>query len=296
MGFWDWFTGRDRGPDTGHGLDELARRLKVNTDELLAFKPSYREFEIPKRSGGMRKILAPDPPLKDLQRRILRRVLGRLRCHPAAVGFERGYSIVSNAVCHTGQAVVVRMDLKKFFDSTHADRVRGYFRKIGWNRQAGDVLVTLCTHKRGLPQGAPTSPRLSNLVNHRMDARLTGLAKRLGAIYSRYADDLTFSFGTDEPEKLHTLIRAVKHIVGDEGYELHQRKKLHIRRRHDRQTVTGLVVNEEVNLPRSTRHWLRAVEHHHRTGRQTTLTEAQLDGWRSLQSMVIRQRDLTKGQ
>ncbi len=287
MGIWDWFKGKD----TGLGPDELARRLGIGEDELRACQPTYREFDVPKQSGGHRRICAPEPQLKALQRRILRRVIGRLRCHPSAVGFERGYSIVSNALYHARQAVVIRMDLKDFFGQTRAKRVRKYFQAIGWNREASKLLEKLCTHRGGLPQGAPTSPRLSNLVNHRLDARLAGLARKFGAAYSRYADDMTFSLGDDNASAIRALIRATKKIVDDEGYVLHQTRKLHIRRQHQRQIVTGLVVNDRVNLPRETRRWLRAVEHRLQTGRQATLTPDQLEGWRSLQSMIARQAD-----
>jgi hypothetical protein len=129
----------------------------MSAKDLRAVRPSYREFTIPKRSGGRRRILAPDERLKTIQRRILRRLLGRLRCHPAATGFERGRSIVNNAQVHVGKAIVVRMDLKDFFTSTRAKRVRCYFRKIGWNREASCLLVHLCTYQGGLPQGAPAA-------------------------------------------------------------------------------------------------------------------------------------------
>ncbi len=284
-----WFSGWERGPTKGLGVEELARRLGTSVEELRAVRPTYRQFAIPKRSGGTRKILAPDGELKTLQRHILRRLLDRLVCHTAVKGFERGQSIVTNAMTHTGQAVVVRMDLKKFFDSTSAERVGQYFRAIGWNREASKLLVRLCTSGGGLPQGAPTSPRLSNLVNGRLDARLASLAQRLDAIYTRYADDLTFSFATDDPAAIHAVIRLTKLIVDGEGYGLHQRRKLHIRRRHDCQLVTGLVVNERVNLPRQTRRWLRAVQHRLTSGRDATITPAQLSGWRALEAMIIKQ-------
>src|SRR5437763_13730929 len=93
-------------------LSELARRLKMTEEELRRVEPIYHEFAIPKRSGGQRRIYAPAPELKNLQRRILRRVLARLKCHPAAKGFERGQSIVTNALPHVRQAVILRMDLK----------------------------------------------------------------------------------------------------------------------------------------------------------------------------------------
>ena len=310
----------------GHDLDELARRLGVDAKELGQFQPRYRDFIIPKRSGGKRRIFAPNDETKRLQRRLLRRVLARLSAHPAAMGFERGKSIVTNARAHQGQPVVVRFDLVDFFPSTRAARVRRYFRRIGWNRRATKVLVRLCTHEGGLPQGAPTSPRLSNLVNYRIDARLAGMAAALGGAYTRYADDITISLPEEEWErywvirdgppavfgletiadKIRFLRVFVRRVVEEEGYRLHRRKKLSVRRRHHRQTVTGLVVNERVNLPRPTRRWLRAVEHRTRLAaeqksltsagppsygprKRPTLTPAQLEGWRALQLMIERQ-------
>src|SRR5262245_16016428 len=183
-----------RGLREGRSLSvaELARRLGVPEDRL-ALKPAYQPREIPKRSGGTRLLHVPSDDLKDLQRTILRRLLKRLRCHPAAKGFQPGESIVSHASLHAGRAVVVRLDLRDFFPSTGSGRVYQYFRRIGWNRPAARLLTNLCTHRGGLPQGAPTSPRLSNLLNHRLDARLTAMAARLGAHYSRYADDITLS-------------------------------------------------------------------------------------------------------
>jgi retron-type reverse transcriptase len=276
-------------PERGLELDELARRLGRKVEDLRSLRPAYHVFSVPKRSGGERRIAAPLEPLRGIQRAILRRLLARLRAHPAATGFERGQSIVTNALRHEGKAVVIRMDLKDFFGATGTPRIRAFFRGLGWGGEASDLLTALTTHEGGLPQGAPTSPRLANLVNRGLDARLAGLAMKVGATYSRYADDLTFSFQGDDPVRTHTLIRAVQIIARNEGYELHMRKKLHIRRRHDRQVVTGLVVNERVNLPRKTRRWLRAVAHHQATGRPVTLTPAQFEGWRSLLAMVVKQ-------
>jgi RNA-directed DNA polymerase len=331
MGLWSWLLyGR------GMGADQLARRLDIEKRELRRFKPHYRQFTIPKRSGGARRILAPDDDLKKLQRRILRRLLGRLRAHPAAMGFERNRSIVTNARLHVGRAAVLRMDVVDFFPTTSTRRVRKYLRRIGWNRQAARLLVRLCCHDGGLPQGAPTSPRLSNLVNYRLDARLAGMARKLGAVYTRYADDITVSFSEDADarelaidwldeywkspatgELIHILPETatagtirymrdfVRHVAQTEGYRVHGRKKTSVRRPHHCQTVTGLVVNEKVNLPRSTRRWLRAVEHRIKLAqqpraelpkelryarrKQPTLSPAQLDGWKALQSMIEQQ-------
>jgi len=305
-----------RRPREGWDIAELARRLGMSSDELLAVKPVYRSFTIPKRKGGQRKIAAPVAMLKHLQKRILHRLLSRLKVHPSVRGFERGQSIVTHARSHANSAVVLHMDIKDFFPSTSAKRVEAYFLAIGWEKGAAAFLTKLCTHEDALPQGAPTSPRLSNLVNHKMDARLAAVAAWLqktaqsfrtpldtpqGAAhaalpgarpavhYTRYADDLTFSFEADNRAGVQSAIRLTKKILADEGYELHQSKKLRIMRRSDRQLVTGLVVNDGVRLPREVRRRLRAVRHHVKTGKPATLTPVQLAGWESLQKMVAAQ-------
>jgi hypothetical protein len=235
-------------------------------------------------------------------------VFSRLAVHPAAVGFRRGQSIATHAMPHAFMPVVVKMDIRDFFGSTSSARVHAYFRRIGWNNEAAMMLVDWCTHDGGLPQGAPTSPLLSNAVNFRLDCRITGLMNahhqygvprqnpktlepirkpsQVKAFYSRYADDLTLSFSEDDSASIHSLIYVIQSIVEDEGYRLHTRKKLRIMRRHDRQTVTGLVVNEGVRLPRETRRWLRAVEHHMATGKPISINEKQLQGWRALEQMI----------
>jgi retron-type reverse transcriptase len=291
MGLWNWLTKcwNWLRYGSGYGVEELARRLQLTPEELYAFRAAYREVSIPKRSGGSRRLCIPEKSLKALQRRILRRLLGRLKAHPAATGFERGRSIVTHARRHVGQAVLVRLDVKDFFPSTAEGRLRRYFRKIGWNRPAARLLTRFCTYRGGLPQGAPTSPRLSNLVNYRLDARLAGMARKFGVSYSRYADDITFSFPTDKRKLIRYMMRFAARVAWAEGYRLHGRKKLHIRRQHQQQRVTGLVVNQRVQLPRRRRRWLRAIEHHLRTGRPATLSQSQFDGWRALERMIAAQ-------
>lgn len=292
--------------------ERLAELIGVALNDLSALKPEYHTYQIPKRSGGVRTIVAPHPGLKEVQRRILRRVLRRLGTHPAATGFERGESIVSNARPHVGWDVVIKLDLHDFFTSTSAARVRDYFVAIGWQREAADLLTRLVTHEGSLPQGAPTSPRLSNLLNVRLDARLAALADTRNMNYTRYADDITFSGmaeaavktkrpnprdmqeeppDADRTSRVNDIIHATTEIVREEGYRIHEHKKLRIARRADRQVVTGLVVNDRVNLPRAKRRWLRAVEHYLATGRRASLTEQQLDGWHALMTMIKRQAD-----
>lgn len=273
-------------PSPTLGLVDLAFRLRSSLAQLQSIPVSYARYSIPKRSGGQRTIDAPAAPLKALQRTILRRLLKRLPCHPAATGFEPERSIVTNAAPHVGAAVVVRMDLQDFFPSTTSARVRDYFQALGWDEPSCALLTDWCTLNGGLPQGAPTSPRLSNLVNYPLDVRLTALAERMHAVYTRYADDITFSFAGEGRGPATAIIRLTKLVCQEYGYRLHLKRKLRIRRRHQSQRVTGLVVNDKVALPRETRRRIRAIEHHIRTGRHATLTPAQLAGWRALLNMI----------
>jgi RNA-directed DNA polymerase len=303
-------------PPDGRTMAQLAPRLGLSDDLLNAVSITYHTFQIPKRSGGLRMICAPSEELKKIQRTILHRLLKRLSSHPSATGFEKDRSIATNASAHVGSEVILRMDIQNFFESTDADRVRAYFYGIGWGQEVADLLIRLCTWNGSLPQGAPTSPRLSNLVNFELDARLDGWARRIGAVYTRYADDITFSFRNldqmppiqktaQNPKTLEKVpqtiqdrqfitatIRITKKVLSEYGYKIHTKKKLNIRRRHQQQKVTGLVVNERVALPRKTRRWLRAVRHHLETGKPASLTAGQLAGWQSLQSMIQKQANL----
>lgn len=268
------------------GVDDLARVLGVTADELRAHEPRYRATSIAKRSGGRRLLHVPDPATKRLQRRILDRLLARLPSHPAAHGFERGRSIATNAAVHAGRAVVIHLDVEGFFPATRAERIGRMFRRLAWDDEASDLLVRLTTHEGALPQGAPTSPRLSNLVNTALDFDLSRAVARWHGRYTRYADDVTISFPEDWVGAVERARLAAKEAFGARGYRLHVRKKASVRRRHQRQIVCGLVVNEHVALPRETRRRLRAIRHHLAHGLPATLSAAQLRGWDAYASMV----------
>ena len=271
------------------GVKELARRLGVREADIEKHRPSYREVRIPKKSGGQRVLHVPDDVTKALQRRILHRLLARMKSHDAAYGFERGRSIAHNAAQHVGRAIVLRFDVVDFFPSTKVDRIRALFVRYGWSDAAVEVLVRLVTHAGGLPQGAPTSPRLSNLVNVGLDEELGWWISRREGRYTRYADDVTISFPENwigEPERTGA---AVREAFSRRGYKVHGKEKTSVRRRHQRQLVNGLVVNAKVALPRELRRRLRAARHHVRTGRACTFTPDQLKGWDAFESMVREQ-------
>ena len=177
-----------------YDLRELFKRLDLAPGFQSTEKPAYRRVSIPKRNGRKRRLQIPDAPTHAVQRKILRLLLQRIPVHEAATGFEKGKSIVDHAQPHTESEVVICLDLVDFFPSTHARRVEAFFQRIGWNPETARWLTTWVCFNGGLPQGAPTSPKLSNLVNYLMDRQLQQSAERLGFRYTRYADDMTFSF------------------------------------------------------------------------------------------------------
>jgi hypothetical protein len=254
----------------------------------------YRRFVIPKRGGGERAIWAPMPQLKAAQHWVLRNVAEKLPVHGAAHGFLPGRSTLTNAAAHTDARVVLKMDLKDFFPTVTLARVKGIFRKAGYREQVATLLALLCTESprevvelegktyyvslgpRCLPQGAPTSPALTNALCLRLDRRLSGLAARLGWRYTRYADDLTFSLpaGHKGPPKTGALMGLVKRVVAAEGFAVNP-DKTRLHRRGGRQQVTGLVVNGAgpPRVPRALRRQLRAAAHN--LGRGKPLKEGE---------------------
>ncbi len=278
-------------PPHQYDLSELARRLGVSAAVLERFETGYRTAEIPKPRGGVRRLEIPNEETKKLQRTILRRLLTSLNVHPFACGFEQGTSIVDAATPHEGRLVVVKMDIRRFFESTTSARILAYFQGIGWDAASAEVLLRLTTYNGHLPQGAPTSPKISNLVNAPLDEALLRLARRHNGAYSRYADDITMSFDIRRGRVVRGLTQVVRRILKSYGYTMHGGAKLKFLRQNQRQQVLGLVVNEKTALPRKTRRWLRAVRHHASVGKPVSLSQQQLNGWEALLKMVETQRD-----
>jgi hypothetical protein len=189
--------------------------------------------------------------LKELQQRLLRRHLAFLPVHAAATAFMPGASIVHNAQRHAGQAVIATVDLVDFFLSTSASRVRDFFLRQGWRGIALTTLMRLCVYRNGLPQGAPTSPCLSNLVNVDMDAALDELARRSGATYTRYGDDLCFSWPVEPiPSYFSAAVHRELLLV---GYQVQPRKGWQIKRAAEQPEITGLVLGRNGRIEPSAR-------------------------------------------
>lgn len=236
----------------------------------------YVTFAVPKRNGGERIIHAPKRRLKAALRKLNDLVLKKLPVSDAAHGFITGRSIATNAAPHVGKAVVIRFDIKDCFPSIHFGRVRGLFISLGYSFPVANVLALIMTESPRQPveaegrvynvptgprvcvQGAPTSPALCNAILLKLDHRLTGLARKHGLSYTRYADDLTFS--TNDLTKIALLLKVVPKLVAEEGFAINT-EKTRVMRAARRQTVAGVVVNKDMGLSRQTRRVLRAAIH-----------------------------------
>ena len=202
----------------------------------------YRTYEIPKRTGGRRVIAQPSREMKALQSWILRNILEGLRVSPAAKGFEKGSSIVDNAIPHRGSTAVLCLDLEDFFPSIKVNQVWSVFHAVGYSPAIAAILASICCFKGGLPQGGPTSPKLANLVTLRLDARLLGLVGKRGIVYTRYADDLTFS--TFSAWKLVGCLPLIRKIIASEGFTVN-REKTRLTGPGKQHRITGLVVTDK---------------------------------------------------
>ncbi len=273
-----------------HTPADVAKALGLTIKQLrwLAFhseaatRTHYVKFQVPKKSGGMRTLAAPHKRLKAAQHWILANCVGKMPVTDAAHGFVPGRGIVSNANPHVGKAVVVNLDLSDFFPTIHYFRVRAVFERYGYSGSVASVLALLCTEcpratvtyagvkyeaatgPRGLPQGAPTSPGLSNQVARKLDKRLLGVAAKLGLTYTRYADDITFSGGAELAGKIGWLLAKVRNIAREEGFAVNE-KKTRVMRRSAAQTVTGVVVNDKPSISRDELRRLRAILHRARS-------------------------------
>lgn len=262
------------------GLERFAARRLRHYDVSWVARPDARA----------RVLEAPRPRLKALQRRALDELLVRIPLHDAAHGFVRGRSAVTHARAHVGARVVLRADLEDCFAAVTAGRVFGVLRSVGYGDAVAHVLTGLCTTSLGprsfdaipvprdptlipvhrrlgrllaaphLPQGAPTSPALANLVLFRLDRRLAGLAAASGATYTLYADDIVFSGGDRVLAGAERMRRTVSAVCAEEGFAVNERKG-GLMTSGGRQRVAGAVVNARTNAPREEVDRLRAMLH-----------------------------------
>ena len=301
-------------------VGQLADRLAITVDELGTLADTrliarrarsdriahYRYRWLTRPTGG-RLLEAPKPRLKAVQRAVLDELLSPIPVHPAAHGFVTGRSASTGAAPHVGSDVVITLDLEHFFAAITAGRIWGILRSAGYPEPVAHLLAGLTTHAtpvstlgempagpdRGrdfrlrrrlaaphLPQGAPTSPQLANLVAFALDRRLAAYARASGATYTRYADDLSFSGGVNLARRSAAFAAGVGRIVNESGFRLNP-AKTRSRKRSQRQVVTAIVVNEKTNLSRPEVDMLRAVLHHCRTSGPTAANRDGLPDFRS---------------
>lgn len=220
-------------------------------------RSSYREFHIPKKSGGTRTITAPDGRLKDIMRTISFMLNNLYDAPEEAKAFIPGRSIVDNAKLHINKNYVLNIDLSDFFTSITAYMVERSLTDIGIPPVVSQTMASICTYPtidKGklmnvLPQGAPCSPVLSNICASKMDARLRGLAKRFGVTYSRYADDMTFSSNHNVYQEDSDFMMELAKIIEECKFNLNH-QKTRLQKRGNRQEVTGITVSEKTNVSR----------------------------------------------
>jgi RNA-directed DNA polymerase len=264
---------------------DLAIALGIRVKELYYFsihrekerQPHYVTFAIPKRSGGKRLIMAPKRRLKAIQRKLVSLLVDKLPVSDVAHGFRKSRNIRTGAEPHVGKRALLRIDLKDFFPTVTFARVRGLLIAYGYGYRVATTLAVLMTEAQRQPvdlegviyhvpvgarhcvQGAPTSPGICNAILLRLDRRLVGLAKKRGLIYTRYADDLTFS-GDLDIDTIHRFRTAATKLIEAESFIVN-RDKVRVMRQAARQSVTGVVVNKVLGLSRKERRKIRAAIH-----------------------------------
>ena len=229
----------------------------------------YTTFRIPKKKKGeYRTIDAPVPMLKYIQRGLNLVFQSVFIPHTAAMGFVPHKSVVDNARVHTGQRLVYNIDLKDFFPSISSGRVysRLTAKPFSLNKEVASIITDLCCYRNAegksvLPQGAPTSPTITNMICGQMDRKLTRLAKAYGVKYTRYADDITFSGMGDVFSEDGGFIKSMRHIIVNEEHFVINEAKVRLCHQGMRQEVTGLSVNEKSNVSRRYVKQLRTLIH-----------------------------------
>lgn len=227
-------------------LDKLSELTHVSKSTLYKLSKQshlyYHEYEIPKKSGGLRKISQPSSKLKGIQSWILVNILNKLQVSNSCKGFEKNTSIKDNVAPHAGANSILVVDIKDFFPSIYSRYVYNIFKIIGYNPLISTIFTNICTLDNALPQGSPCSPKLANLFAWKLDLRLQQYVGRKGVIYTRYADDLTFS--SINPYKLIKILPTVKEIIKDEKLQINITKTRFIGISKCRK-ITGLVLSDE---------------------------------------------------
>lgn len=254
-------------------IDDLAHFTRLSSNKLNYLSSSskflYKVYELPKKSGGVRIIAQPSRELKAVQAWILRNILDRLTSSDCSKGFEIGSSILDNAKPHIGSNYILNIDLKNFFPSISANKVYSVFSSLGYEKKVCILLTNFCVYNGFLPQGAPTSPKLANLICSKLDSRIQGYTGPRGLTYTRYADDLTISANTIK--KIINARDFIEIIINSENLSVNK-NKTQISGVRRAKKVTGLIVNQaNVGIGREKYREIRAEIHHVYLSKETNL-------------------------
>lgn len=219
----------------------LGRTTKYLASVINATDKHYRSFEILKKSGGKRQIDSPYPALLECQYWILSNILCKLPVHEKAFAYTKKKSIKNNAELHLKQNSFLKIDIKDFYPSIQLNKVIQLFKNLGYSHQVSFYLASICCLKNHLPQGAPTSPILSNIVFFSLDNRLEKLAEKFGLTYSRYADDIAFSGKNIKP----VFLNYVKTIIESGNFRLNEEKTI-IQNKPGKRILTGISIASDV--------------------------------------------------
>ncbi len=251
-------------------------RYLVYHRDVVTFDNYYR-FDIPKKSGGTRHIAAPKTQLKAAQRQILEQILQKVEVSDLSHGFIKSRSILTSAKSHhTSPDLLINIDLENFFPTITFERVRGLYQSFGYSGYIASLLAMLCTYceripleikgeikyiktsDRILPQGSPASPMITNIICRNMDKRINGLCQQLEITYTRYADDMSFSYvGDTNNFAVGNFLNSINKIIEAEGFHM-KKEKTHILRKNNRQYITGIVINnEEIGVPKK---WVKILK------------------------------------
>lgn len=272
---------------------------------------NYYHYTIPKKNGGERSIAAPSPLLKHVQRKILELILDKIEISNSAHGFLTGRSVVSSAQSHVeGPKLLINMDIENFFPTITFNRVRGMFKSFGYSGYVSSLLAMICTYcermavevkgqikyvktsERILPQGSPSSPMITNILCKNIDKRINDLAKTHDFIYTRYADDMSFSFEQNiTKNEIRKVIYEVCSVIHNEGFKVNKDKTRYLKN-NNRQCITGIVVNnEQIGVPKVWLKKMRAAIHNAKiSGNLSKETIVKISGMASWLKSVNKER------
>ena len=238
-------------------LSSLEQDLGISAKTLYAVSNNlnkhYRKAKLPKKNGGFRNLSVPDEALKTIQKRIAEVLLIHMPISKYAKAYRFGGSTLRNAKHHVGKQIVLKLDILHFFDSIRYSTVKDVvFPEKIYAEPLRILLTMLCYHKDALPQGAPSSPAITNIILYEFDEQIGGWCRNQGIAYTRYCDDMTFSGDFDPSD----LIQFVRLELKKMGFLLNE-QKTKIQRSGQQQTVTGIVVNEKLSIPADYRRKLR---------------------------------------